>query len=70
MYKEAYLEKNFDDFNFFDPQCRDRRIREIHQRTKRCLSCPGLSTCSLHPEYWLQGQVDRAQVNEKLPADA
>lgn len=41
LYKEEYLEKHFDDFNFFDPQCRDGRTREINMRTKRCLSCPG-----------------------------
>ena len=68
-YKEAYLETYFDDFVFFDPQCNDRRIREIHMRTKRCLNCPGFTACSLYHEYWLHGQVERTLANEKMPED-
>lgn len=78
LYKEKYLELNFDDFLFFDPQCRDRRIREINMRTKRCLSCPGFQgvtredgtvvahSCQKHPEYWLKGQDRRRAENESL----
>jgi hypothetical protein len=69
-YKEAYLKKHFDNFFFFDPECRDRRVREINMRTKRCLVCPGLGDCRTHPDFWLQGLSDRLAANEKLPAAA
>jgi hypothetical protein len=66
LYKEEYLEKHFDGFDFFDPQCRDRRTREINMRTKRCLPCPGFERCQSHPEYWLKGQEARREENENL----
>ncbi len=66
LYKEQYLEKHFDGFDYFDPQCRDRRIREINMRTKRCLPCPGFESCQSHPEYWLHGQEQRLEENENL----
>ncbi len=66
LYKEDYLEKHFDGFDFFDPQCRDWRIREINMRTKRCLPCPGFERCQSHPEYWLKGQEARREENENL----
>ena len=80
IYKEAYLEKHFDDFDFFDPQCRDQRVREVNMRSKRCLSCPGYrdpaevasgeqpkyDLCRTHPEYWLAGQMERWRINENL----
>ncbi len=66
LYKEQYLENHFDGFDFFDPECRDRRVREINMRTKRCLPCPGFERCQSHPEYWLKGQEGRQQENELL----
>ena len=65
-YKEEYLEMHFDGFEFFDPQCRDRRIREINMRTKRCLPCPGFERCQTHPEYWLKGQEKRWETDQAL----
>lgn len=66
VYKEAYLENHFDGFDFFDPECRDRRIREINMRTKRCLGCPGIENCRTHPEYWLQGLELRETLNAEF----
>ena len=65
-YKEEYLEKYFDNFDFFDPECKDKRVREINMRNKRCLACPGFEKCQMHPEYWLKGQSARQEVNESL----
>ena len=50
-YKEEYLVKYFDSFDFFDPSCRDKRLREVNMRSKRCLSCPGFEKCQTFPEY-------------------
>lgn len=55
VYDESNLEKIFDDHKFFDPECFDRRVREVNMRTKRCLGCPGLSSCRKYPEFWLHG---------------
>lgn len=66
LYKEQYLEGSFDNFEWFDPQCRDRRIREINMRTKRCLPCPGFEACQKYPEYWLKGHTERQRVNEGM----
>lgn len=66
FYKEAYLEKHFDNFVFFDPECVDKRVREVNMRIKRCLSCPGFQRCQEHPEYWLKGQEQRLEENESL----
>lgn len=63
-YTETYLENNFDDHKFFDPECHDRRVREVNMRTKRCLNCPGLVECKMYPEYWLQGQEAREHANQ------
>ena len=69
VYKEEYLEIHFDDHDFFDPECHDRRVREVNMRTKRCLRCPGLAQCRLYPEYWLQGQEEREARNAELDSD-
>lgn len=66
QYKDAYLAEHYDRFVFFDPKCRDRRVREVNQRTKRCLTCPGLKRCRLHPEFWLQGEEERLSLNEAM----
>ncbi len=66
QYKEEYLTQVFDNFEFFDPQCRDRRTREINMRTKRCLPCPGFERCQTHPEFWLKGEEARQAVNDEL----
>ena len=61
VYDESQLEINFDAHDFFDPECRDRRVREVNMRTKRCLGCPGLKDCRSHPEFWLQGGQELEQ---------
>ncbi len=66
IYKEEYLKKYFDNFDFFDPECRDKRVREINMRNKRCLSCKGFEKCQMHPGYWLKGQDRRQQENDRL----
>lgn len=65
-YSEPYLEKHFDEHRFFDPECHDRRVREVNMRTKRCLACPGISACRKYPEYWLQGLEEREALNQTL----
>ena len=66
QYKEAYLQQYLDDFKFVDPECRDGRIREINQRTKRCNRCQGFDLCKMHPHFWLYGQPVRLDENERL----
>ena len=66
LYKEQYLEVYFDAHDFFDPECRDRRNREVNMRGKRCLGCPGLETCRTYPEFWLQGQEQREVLNQEF----
>jgi hypothetical protein len=65
-YSEQFLEDYYDDHVFFDPQCRDRRIREVNMRTKRCLTCPGIQSCRNYPEFWLQGLEEREAINQKI----
>lgn len=66
QYKEAYLQQHLDNFKFVDPECRDGRIREINQRTKRCNRCQGFDICKMHPHFWLYGQPVRLDENERL----
>lgn len=65
-YKEAYLEKYYDNYEFFDPECRDRRVREVWLRTKRCLVDPGFEEFTMHPHNWLTGHEVRRKVNKDL----
>ena len=64
-YKEEYLVKYFDSFDFFDPSCRDKRLREVNMRSKRCPSRPGFEKCQTFPEYWLKGQEERQEINDQ-----
>jgi len=66
QYKEEYLEKHFDQFEFFDPETRDRRVREVWLRTKRCLDDPGFEEFSKHPTNWMTGSTERRRENNKL----
>jgi len=66
QYKEEYLEKHFDGFEFFDPECRDRRVREVWLRTKRCLEDPGYAEFTMHPTNWMTGVEARRAENNKL----
>lgn len=66
IYKEEYLQAHFDGFDFFEPECRDKRVREINMRNKRCLACPGFEDCQTHPEYWLKGEEARQEENDRL----
>jgi hypothetical protein len=65
-YNETFLETYFDKHFWFDPQCADRRVREVNIRTKRCLGCPGLKLCKNYPEYWLVGLEHREALNQQL----
>ena len=64
QFKEAYLQQFLDNFTFVDPECRDGRIREINQRTKRCNRCQGFDACKMHPHFWLHGEDERTDRNE------
>ncbi|MGE0491894.1 MAG: hypothetical protein AB7S38_21965 [Vulcanimicrobiota bacterium] len=66
QYKEAYLEKYFDNFEFFDPECRDKRVREVWLRTKRCLEDPGFEDFAMYPNNWMTGAEKRREANRKL----
>ena len=66
QYKEEYLEKHFDGFDFFDPECRDRRVREVWLRTKRCLEDPGFADFKMHPTNWMTGAETRRAENNKM----
>lgn len=66
-YSEQYLEVYFDEHTFFDPQCHDRRVREVNMRIKRCLTCPGITECRRYPEFWLQGLDEREVLNQEAP---
>lgn len=66
QYKEEYLEKYFDGFEFFDPECRDRRVREVWLRTKRCLDDPGFAEYTMYPNNWMTGAEQRRRENNKL----
>ncbi len=65
-YCESYLKKYYDDFKCFDMECEDKRIRETNMRIKRCLRCPGRPNCRMNPTFWLEGEEERKQENEKL----
>lgn len=65
-FSEAYLRQYFDNFKFFNPQCRHNVLREQMMRSKECNQCPGLEQCRLHPHFWLTGEEEREKVNEKL----
>lgn len=69
QFTESYLENYFDDFEFFNPGCKDKRIREINMRTKFCMQCKGFESCKMHPHYWLEGEAHRLQENEKLAVE-
>jgi len=62
----SYLKKYYDNFQFFDLECDDRRIREVYMRTRRCLRSPGLAQCRMHPEFWLEGEGERLAEDMKL----
>lgn len=66
QYKEEYLEKHFDGFEFFDPECRDRRVREVWLRSKRCLEDPGFPEYTMYPNNWMTGAEQRRRENNKL----
>ena len=66
QYKEEYLEKHFDGFEFFDTECRDRRVREVWLRTKRCLEDPGYGEFQMHPTNWMTGIEARRAENNKM----
>ena len=66
QFSEAFLEENFDNFEFFDPECRDRRVREVWMRTKRCLEDPGFGEFSMHPNNWMTGSEQRRTRNNEL----
>ncbi len=66
QYKEEYLQKHFDGFEFFDPECRDRRIREVWLRTKRCLEDPGYGEFTMYPNNWMNGAEERRRENKIL----
>lgn len=65
-FSEAFLEENFDNFEFFDPECRDRRVREVWMRTKRCLEDPGFAEFAMHPNNWMTGSEKRRRRNNEL----
>lgn len=65
-YCRAYLRKHFDTFEFFDRECRDKRVREVNMRTRRCLKCPGREKCRWHPEFWLEGEAERLAEDLRL----
>ncbi len=65
-FSRSYLKKYYDKFQFFDLECDDRRIREVYMRTRRCLRCPGLVQCRMHPEFWLEGEGERIAEDMKL----
>lgn len=65
-YCDAYLETYFQNFQFFDRECADKRVREINMRTRRCLMCPGREKCRWHPEFWLEGEAERLAEDIRL----
>jgi len=65
-FSEAYLRQYYDNCKFFNPQCRNNILREQMMRTKECHKCSGLEQCRLHPHFWLEGEQERFNVNEKL----
>jgi len=65
-YCEDYLKRYYDEYKFFDPVCKDKRLREIMMRSKRCHVCPGFNDCKMHPDFWLSGESERVKMEEKL----
>jgi hypothetical protein len=65
-YCKEYIKKYYEHFRFFRPECMDYRIREVMMRKHLCKSCPGLERCRMHPEFWLEGEEDRASENTRL----
>lgn len=65
-YSKTYLHKHFENFEFFDVECKDKRVREINMRIRRCLRCPGMEHCKWHPEFWLEGEAERLAEDLKL----
>lgn len=65
---ESYLRKYYDNFKFFDIDCNDKRVREVNMRIKRCHRCKGFSECKMHPDFWLDGDRERFEENERLEA--
>ncbi|MFP4496626.1 MAG: hypothetical protein ACLFQV_00315 [Vulcanimicrobiota bacterium] len=65
-YSKKYIEKYYEHFRFFRPECMDKRIREVMMRGRHCFDCPGITRCKMHPEYWLVGEEERKAENEKL----
>jgi len=65
-FTNTYLTRNYDNFEFFDHECADKRIREIYMRTRRCLKCPGREQCRMHPSFWLDGESDRFAEDRRI----
>jgi hypothetical protein len=65
-FTNTYLKRNYDNFEFFDHECGDKRIREIYMRTRRCLKCPGFEQCRMHPSFWLAGESDRLVEDRRI----
>ncbi len=64
VYNEEYLHKHFDQHDFFLPECKDIRTREINMRTKRCLVCPGLKDCKHYPQFWLKSEMAKPTLSD------
>lgn len=69
-YSEEYYHRYFDNFSFFDPECRDKRVREINMRARRCLACKGFPMCKMHPEFWLEGSLEREREDQRTRAES
>jgi hypothetical protein len=65
-FTNTYLTRNYDNFEFFDHECGDKRIREIYMRTKRCKKCPGFDQCRMHPTFWLDGESERLAEDRRI----
>lgn len=65
-YCKKYIEKYYEHYRFFRPECMDKRIREVMMRRRLCHACPGLDRCEMHPEFWLQGEEKRLHENQRL----
>ncbi len=66
-YHEDYLEKYFDEYDFFNPEHRDRRVREVWLRTKKCLEeQKAFESFQLHPNNWVTGFQERLQKNSEM----
>jgi len=65
-YCKLYIKTYYEHFKFFKPECMDNRIREVMMRKNLCLECPGINRCRMHPEFWMEGEEDRAKENERM----